>query len=318
MMMKECVICDYQGKDNWDLKRHINRKHTPIECRVCGEDFTKHESQTVGGFCSDDCRKKNKQNWSKEYGQKSERKESARIAQRKSVAKKKAENPEWGLKPLVECTCPICNNTFTQRGTRRKFCSDTCSKVNERQYQNNLLKSLREATLENIKEITCIICGETKPTYHSHTKFCRQKCRVKHQNSQPKNRERKLRWQNEQRKDPNSWFNQTMQKITQRMRGRLRQTLKHRGIKKTNQTFSLVGYNKYELKEHLESQFTDGMSWDNMDEWHIDHIRPIASFNYDSTDHPDFKKCWALNNLQPMWAEDNIHKGDKWDGVVNA
>jgi len=104
------------------------------------------------------------------------------------------------------------------------------------------------------------------------------------------------------------------------MRGRLRQALKHRGIKKTNQTFSLVGYNKYELKEHLESQFTEenGYSWGNMDEWHIDHIRPVASFNYDSTEHPDFKKCWALNNLQPLWAADNMSKSDKWDGVVNA
>ena len=102
------------------------------------------------------------------------------------------------------------------------------------------------------------------------------------------------------------------------MRGRLRDSLRHKGIKKTNQTFSLLGYTKYELKEHLESQFTDGMSWDNMSAWHIDHIRPVASFNYDSTDHPDFKKCWALNNLQPLWASDNCSKGAKWDGKVNA
>ena len=79
-----------------------------------------------------------------------------------------------------------------------------------------------------------------------------------------------------------------------------------------------MGYTKYELKEHLESQFTGGMSWDNMNEWHIDHIRPVSSFDFDSTEHPDFKKCWALNNLQPLWAEDNLRKNDKWDGVVNA
>lgn len=75
-----------------------------------------------------------------------------------------------------------------------------------------------------------------------------------------------------------------------------------------------------ELVIHLESQFIDGMTWDNhgMNGWHIDHIRPISSFNFDSTDHPDFKKCWALDNLQPLWVEDNLSKGDKWDGVVNA
>ena len=63
------------------------------------------------------------------------------------------------------------------------------------------------------------------------------------------------------------------------MRNGLRQSLQYKGAKKTHQTFSLVDYTKYELKEHLESQFTDGMSWENMGEWHIDHIKPCASFD---------------------------------------
>jgi endogenous inhibitor of DNA gyrase (YacG/DUF329 family) len=317
-MKKNCVICDAEFKNNWALKRHIKRMHTPIECKCCGKHFTKHKSKTKGNFCSAECRKKNKQNWSKEYRQKPERKEAARIAQRKLRAKKKAKDPEWGLKPLVECTCPMCNTTFTQRGTRRKFCSDACSEVSSLQYRENVLKELRKATLERVIEKNCIICDNTYSTLRPHQKFCSKKCRAKHENSQPKHKARKLRWQNEQMKNPNSWHNQPMQLIARRMRGRLRQTLKHRGVKKTNQTFSLVGYTKYELKEHLESQFTDGMSWENMSEWHIDHIRPVSSFNYDSTEHPDFKKCWALNNLQPLWAEDNLRKNNKWDGVVNV
>ena len=76
-----------------------------------------------------------------------------------------------------------------------------------------------------------------------------------------------------------------------------------------------------ELLAHFESLFTDDMSWDNMGEWHIDHIRPKASFNQEQLADPtseDFKKCWALNNLQPLWAKDNHSKGAKWDGVVNA
>ena len=94
--------------------------------------------------------------------------------------------------------------------------------------------------------------------------------------------------------------------------------LRIKGVAKSHKTFDLLGYTPKELMAHLESQFTDGMSWDNMDEWHVDHIRPQASFNYDSTEHPDFKKCWALNNLKPMWAFDNMSKRDKWDGKVNA
>ena len=82
----------------------------------------------------------------------------------------------------------------------------------------------------------------------------------------------------------------------------------------------MLDYTFDELYNHFESQFTEenGYSWDNMSEWHIDHIRPVSSFNFDSIDHPDFKKCWALNNLQPLWAVDNMSKGDKWDGIINA
>ena len=107
-------------------------------------------------------------------------------------------------------------------------------------------------------------------------------------------------------------------KIMGRVRSNMYKHLKLRGLTKGGKTFTLLGYTGQELYRHLESQFTDGMSWDNIGEWHIDHIRPVVSFNFDSTEHPDFKKCWALNNLQPLWAADNMSKGDKWDGVVNA
>ena len=75
-----------------------------------------------------------------------------------------------------------------------------------------------------------------------------------------------------------------------------------------------MGYTGKELYKHIESLFTDGMSWDNMGDWHIDHIRPVASFNFTTTECEDFKKCWALENLQPLWAKDNLSKGSKWNG----
>ena len=45
--------------------------------------------------------------------------------------------------------------------------------------------------------------------------------------------------------------------------------------------------------------------------WHIDHIIPQSKLLYDSMDHPNFQKCWALENLQPLWAKDNISKSNK-------
>lgn len=74
---------------------------------------------------------------------------------------------------------------------------------------------------------------------------------------------------------------------------------------------SLVGYDLTQLKHHLEKQFTDGMTWANYGDWHVDHIIPISVFNFETPDDFDFKRCWSLKNLQPMWARENIIKGNR-------
>lgn len=78
---------------------------------------------------------------------------------------------------------------------------------------------------------------------------------------------------------------------------------------------TLVDYTIDQLKNHLEKQFLSGMSWDNYGRngWHIDHKIPISAFNFQTPEDIDFKRCWALSNLQPMWAIDNIRKGNKTD-----
>lgn len=65
------------------------------------------------------------------------------------------------------------------------------------------------------------------------------------------------------------------------------------------------------LKQHIESQFKDGMSWDNCGQWHFDHIIPIAY------DNPTFEEQVArlhYTNLQPLWAVDNISKSNRYIG----
>lgn len=76
---------------------------------------------------------------------------------------------------------------------------------------------------------------------------------------------------------------------------------------------SLVGYTLEQLVTHLESQFTKGMTWENYGYygWHIDHIRPISDFNFESPGDPEFLQCWSLWNLQPLWAFDNLSKNNK-------
>lgn len=90
----------------------------------------------------------------------------------------------------------------------------------------------------------------------------------------------------------------------------------HKGLKqgKSGRHWeSLVGYTAIELKAHLEGLFRDGMTWENYGEWHIDHRIPKSTFNYTKTSDLDFEKCWALDNLQPLWAHDNISKGDRME-----
>jgi hypothetical protein len=74
----------------------------------------------------------------------------------------------------------------------------------------------------------------------------------------------------------------------------------------------LLGYTSQQLKEHLEKQFLYGMNWDNYGKWHIDHKVPRAALPYQSEADENFKKCWALENLQPLWAADNQKKGAKF------
>jgi len=62
---------------------------------------------------------------------------------------------------------------------------------------------------------------------------------------------------------------------------------------------------------HLERLFRPGMNWQNMGKWHIDHIYPVSSFNFSSYEDKEFKECWDLKNLQPLWAEENINKSNK-------
>ena len=108
-----------------------------------------------------------------------------------------------------------------------------------------------------------------------------------------------------------------LHKISSAMSGRIRHALKTAFIKKNGKHWeNLVGYTKEELKVHLERLFQSGMTWDNhsIKGWHIDHIKPVSSFNLTSYDCEDFKKCWALSNLQPLWAKDNMHKGNGTKG----
>jgi hypothetical protein len=78
---------------------------------------------------------------------------------------------------------------------------------------------------------------------------------------------------------------------------------------KSLSTINLIGCSIEHLRRHLAFQFQPGMSWSNYGKWHIDHIRPCAKF--DLSKESEQKKCFHYTNLQPLWAKDNLIKGDR-------
>ena len=97
--------------------------------------------------------------------------------------------------------------------------------------------------------------------------------------------------------------------LLRRLRDRTRKAILEQLATKQGPTIELLGADIPTVRKHIESLFLEGMSWDNHGEWHIDHIKPCASF--DLTDSEQQKECFNYTNLQPLWAVDNLSKGDK-------
>lgn len=109
-------------------------------------------------------------------------------------------------------------------------------------------------------------------------------------------------------------INSTPQRrLARNLRSRLTTVIKHQNGTKSDIFVNLTGCSPDELKIHIENQFEEGMDWSNYSKktWHVDHIRPIDSF--DLTDPVEQQKCFHYSNLQPMWAKENLEKSNKWD-----
>ena len=184
----------------------------------------------------------------------------------------------------------------------------------------------------------CVQCKVEKPLVDFNKRYdrfgVRTECRVcekeyqkkyqkeYRQNNKGKDKERISQWQKEHRERRNAsylkWYTNNPEK-----RNTVRERLNHnvsslmnfslKGNKNGSHWESLIDYTVDQLKKHLEKRFKPGMNWDNYGKWHIDHKIPISKFNFTSSEHIDFKRCWGLKNLQPLWAIENIKKKDKLD-----
>jgi len=96
-------------------------------------------------------------------------------------------------------------------------------------------------------------------------------------------------------------------KLTCSIRTLINVSIKGNGYSKKSRTYEILGCSFEDFKTHLENQFTDVMTWENAGQWHIDHIYPVSR----AIDEQHLIKLNHYTNFQPLWAEDNIKKGNK-------
>ncbi len=98
----------------------------------------------------------------------------------------------------------------------------------------------------------------------------------------------------------------------------IRKAIKDCGKEKNFSTWSKLPYTPQDLKEHLEKLWEPWMTWENYGStdiskqtWQIDHIVPQSKLSFDSFDHPNFLKCWSLENLRPLESFENLYKSNR-------
>lgn len=167
------------------------------------------------------------------------------------------------------------------------------------------------------KELT-LFCKD-KRCKNGHTTICKSCQSIYYKNYKEANKEKiafnKRLYSQKNKSKLNKYRNEYKKQkrktnVTYRLNGTMSCVIRDslRGTKSNKTWSSMVNYSIEELKLHLESKFTNGMSWENYgkDGWHIDHIIPVSYFTYNSYDDPAFQVCWALSNLQPLWATTTI------------
>lgn len=191
--------------------------------------------------------------------------------------------------------CNRCGSDFQSSGPNHKRC-DGCKAEHKREYE----RAKKRATKH--RRTTCLCCGAPfEGEVHAHTKYCEPCALEVHR--QQNNQTQLARHHARYKADPAYRLHISVATLVRRS---INERKAGRGWE------SLLGYDVDQLRAHLERQFVAGMTWENYGPaWHVDHILPRASFEFDGPDHPDFKACWALSNLRPLWSRANRQKNAK-------
>lgn len=202
----------------------------------------------------------------------------------------------------LDKVCEICGSSFTTNRKEKKYCGKECYKQNNKRIKEENRKRYNQTYYEKHKESIRARCKED---YAENKELYQEKAKQSYQKHKEKRIKSYLRWVKEKRKTDEVF------RITCNIRTRLWHALRNQQADKPCASLDLLGCSVSEYREYIEGLFTEGMTWENygLHGWHIDHRRPIASFNL--LDEEEVKKAFHYTNTQPMWAEENLRKGDK-------
>lgn len=185
---------------------------------------------------------------------------------------------------------------FDKRGksVRRSWCKE-CSKEYSREYS-------KEHRKEYSKEYRKERVGENRKAANKFLRNNRELCRER-------NRQWRLNNTEKAKKACRNWYKRKKNKVTTCLGNRLYESLNSSFDRK--KIWEILGYTYKEFVKHIEERFQPGMTWDNHGEWEFDHIIPIAFFHFESPKDVEFKMCWRLENIQPLWKHQNRQKNSK-------
>lgn len=224
-------------------------------------------------------------------------------------------------KLTLELTC--FNKDKTKKDGLQSKCRDCGKKYTKKHYKNNKEVYSKKGKVNYLKNKDSVTkkhqeWRDKNPDYFKtwrkenpekiselENNRCKEKIKVQHTTWRSKNKEYITLYNREytkRRRKEDVQF-----KLAINLRGRLSKII--RNNKRAGSAVKDLGCTLGELKNHLESQFTEGMTWDNYGEWHIDHMYPLS--RVDLTNREEFLKVCNYKNLQPLWAIDNLKKSNK-------
>ena len=225
-------------------------------------------------------------------------------------------------------TCKTCGieypktNEFFHYSNKKKgyftsYCKECYKAINKKHYQDNKEKKreYNQKYYQNNKEEIL----EQKLEYRSRPENKEKRKEYDREyKSRPEKKKRRNERRRERRKEDPAF------RLRCNVSTAVHLYLLKEGSTKDNATWEALPYTPDELRAHLEShpEWEDWMNWDNYGNgdglWNIDHIIPQSLLLYDSLEHPNFLKCWALENLRPLCSIKNSSKGNRVDITISA